>query len=243
MAENTIYFDYLNLFWFTVLPYLALFTFFLVTIQRYRGKGFTYSSLSSQFLENKMHFWALVPFHYGVLIVLAGHAFGFLFPGQLLQWNSNLLRLYVLEISGFIGGIFTLVGLINIIVRRLTDARTKMVTTGADWFVIGILVFQIGTGLFTAIFHSWGSSWFASSLAPYLWSIVKFNPAVAYVTPLPIMIKLHIIGAFVVILLFPFTRLVHALVVPNPYLWRKPQVVRWNWDRKKIRTPEFKIHK
>ena len=36
-------------------------------------------------------------------------------------------------------------------------------------------------------------------------------------------------------LVFPFTRLVHVLVVPNPYLWRKTQVVIWNWDRKRIR--------
>jgi len=40
-------------------------------------------------------------------------------------------------------------------------------------------------------------------------------------------VKLHVFNAFVVIGLFPFTRLVHILVVPNPYLWRKPQVVRW----------------
>jgi nitrate reductase gamma subunit len=238
---DIIFFDYLNLFWFTILPYVALFTFFLVTIQRYRGKGFTYSSLSSQFLENKMHFWAMVPFHYGVLIVLAGHAIGFLLPKQLLLWNSSPLRLYVLEITGFIGGVFTLVGLINIIIRRLTDARTKMVTSTADWVVIGTLIFQISTGLYTAIFHSWGSSWFATSMSPYLWSIVKFSPEIAYVTPLPIMVKLHIIGAFGLILLFPFTRLVHALVVPNPYLWRKPQMVRWYWDRRKIRTTEFKV--
>ena len=33
--------------------------------------------------------------------------------------------------------------------------------------------------------------------------------------------------SFLLILFFPFTRLVHILVVPNPYLWRKPQVVRW----------------
>ncbi len=242
MIDKIAAFDHLNLFWFTILPYVALFTFFLVTIQRYRGKGFTYSSLSSQFLENKVHFWAMVPFHYGILVVLAGHLFGFLLPGQLLQWNSDAIRLYILEISGFIGGLFTLVGLINIVARRLSDARTKMVTSAADWVVIGILIFQIGTGLYTALFHSWGSSWFAASLSPYLWSIVKFSPEIAYVTPLPFMVKLHIIGAFVLIILFPFTRLVHALVVPNPYLWRKPQVVRWNWDRKKIRTTEFKVH-
>ena len=37
------------------------------------ARPFTYSSLSSQFLENQHHFWAQVPFHYGILVVLAGH--------------------------------------------------------------------------------------------------------------------------------------------------------------------------
>jgi len=241
MGENITIFDYFNLFWFTALPFVALSTFFLVTILRYTKRGFTYSSLSSQFLENKSHFWALVPFHYGVLIILGGHVVGFLFPKQVLLWNSVPMRLYILEITAFIGGLFTLVGLVNIIVRRLSDAKAKMVTTVADWVVLGILLFQVCTGLYTAIFHGWGSSWFAASLSPYLWSIAMFNPEIAYVIAMPLMVKLHIIGAFVIILLFPFTRLVHILVVPNPYIWRKPQLVRWYWDRKKIRTPEFTV--
>jgi len=41
------------------------------------------------------------------------------------------------------------------------------------------------------------------------------------------MVKLHIVSAFLLIGFFPFTRLVHILVVPNPYLWRRTQVVRW----------------
>ena len=67
---------------FTVLPYMAFFTFFLVTIQRYRHGSFTYSSLSSQFLENQQHFWGLVPFHYGILTVLAGHIAAWLIPAR-----------------------------------------------------------------------------------------------------------------------------------------------------------------
>jgi nitrate reductase gamma subunit len=239
--NDTALFDYLNVFWFAVLPYVALVVFFLITIQRYIGRGFTYSSLSSQFLENRVHFWGLVPFHYGILTILVGHLIGFLIPRQLILWNSSPLRLYLLEISGFIGGVFTLIGLINIILRRLTDSKAKMVTTPADWIVIGVLVFQVGTGLYTAVFHSWGSYWFSSSMSPYLWSIFQLNPDISYVTPLPLMAKLHIIGAFAIIFLFPFTRLVHVLVVPNPYLWRKPQMVRWNWNRKTIRTPRFEI--
>jgi nitrate reductase gamma subunit len=44
---------------------------------------------------------------------------------------------------------------------------------------------------------------------------------------MPFLVKFHIVNAYLVIGYFPFTRLVHVLVVPNPYLWRKPQVVRW----------------
>jgi nitrate reductase gamma subunit len=34
-------------------------------------------------------------------------------------------------------------------------------------------------------------------------------------------------GTWLLLALFPFSKLVHVLVVPNPYLWRAPQVVRW----------------
>ena len=42
-------------------------------------------------------------------------------------------------------------------------------------------------------------------------------------------------GMFLLIAFFPFTRLVHVLVVPNMYLWRRTQVVRWYWPRHTIR--------
>ncbi len=71
---------YLDPLLFAAFPYVALCTFLLVTIQRYRSRAFTYSSLSSQFLENKQHFWAMVPFHYGIIILLAGHLIGLLIP-------------------------------------------------------------------------------------------------------------------------------------------------------------------
>ncbi len=238
MTANTTILDYFNLFWFAILPYVAIFIFLLITIQRYTNRGFTYSSLSSQFLENKVHFWGMVPFHYGIITILTGHFIGFLIPKQVLAWNTSLLRLYFIEIVAFIGGIFTLIGLINIMYRRMMDSRVKVVTTWVDWVVLGILLFQVISGLYNALFNSWGIHWFAASMAPYLWSILEFNPNISYVTPFPLMVKLHIISAYLLVLLFPFTRLVHLLVVPNPYLWRKPQLVRWYWDRKKIRMTD-----
>lgn len=216
-----------NIFLFVALPYVCLFTFFLMTIYRYRAQSFSYSSLSSQFLENKTHFWAVVPFHYGILAVTAGHLIAFLIPRGILAWNSHPLRLYVLEISALACGLLTLIGLVAIVLRRLTTTRVRTVTSPMDWVLFAMLLIQTASGVGIAIFHPWGSSWFASNLSPYLWSIFKLNPDVSYVAAMPHLVKLHIVLAFLTIGFFPFTRLVHLLVIPNPYLWRKPQVVRW----------------
>src|SRR5262245_12538234 len=89
----------LDVFLFGVLPYLAVVVFFLVTIQRYRQQKFSYSSLSSQLLENRRHFWSTVPFHYGILVVLLGHLVAFALPRALLAWNGVPWRLFVLEAS------------------------------------------------------------------------------------------------------------------------------------------------
>jgi nitrate reductase gamma subunit len=212
---------------FAILPYIAFFVFFLVTIQRYRSRSFSYSSLSSQFLENRLHFWGVVPFHYGILAVLGGHILAFLLPAQILRWNSNPLRLYALETTGLMLGFLTVIGLAASIIRRLTVRKVERVTSVGDWIVYAMLLFQVVTGVAIALVYPWGSSWFATTASPYFWSIVKLKPQVDLIAPMPWLVKFHIINAYLVIGFFPFTRLVHVLVVPNPYLWRKPQVTRW----------------
>jgi nitrate reductase gamma subunit len=221
----------LNQFLFIALPYVCLFTFFLMTIHRYRAQSFSYSSLSSQFLENKQHFWAVVPFHYGILAVTAGHLIAFLIPRSILVWNSHPLRLYILEISALACGLLTLIGLVSIVIRRSSTARIRQVTSVTDWILFAMLLIQTVSGVAVAIFHPWGSSWFATNMSPYLWSIFKLNPNISYVVAMPHLVKLHIILAFLTIGFFPFTRLVHLLVIPNPYLWRKTQVVRWYGEK------------
>ena len=218
---------FLDQFMFIALPYVCIFTFLLMTIYRCRMQSFSYSSLSSQFLENDHHFWAVVPFHYGILVVTAGHLLAFLIPRTILAWNSHPLRLYVLEISALAFGILTLIGLMGVIIRRFSNSKIRYVTTVTDWILFLMLLVQTVSGIAVALFYPWGSAWFASNLSPYLWSIFQLNPDITYVSALPHLVKSHIVLAFLTIGFFPFTRLVHILVIPNPYLWRKPQVVRW----------------
>ena len=124
-------------------------------------------------------------------------------------------------------GMLTLIGLVGLVVRRITVPKVRVVTSPTDWILFAMLLLQTISGISIALVHPWGSSWFASNLSPYLWSICKLNPDVTYIQALPYLVKFHIVLAFLTIGFFPFTRLVHVLVAPNPYLWRKPQVVRW----------------
>ena len=213
---------------FAALPYVAMVVFFLGTIFRYRQQSFSYSSLSSQFFENRKHFWGMVPFHYGILTVLLGHVVAFMIPRTVLAWNSKPLRLYILEITALIFGLLTLGGLVAILTRRATTRKVLEVTSKADWVLYVLLLSQVATGVYVAVTYQWGSSWFAASASPYLWSLIKLNPNINYVASMPLLVKWHIVNAWLLIGFFPFTRLVHVLVIPNPYLWRKRQVVRWN---------------
>jgi nitrate reductase gamma subunit len=226
-----------NLLLFVVLPYAAVAVAVVATFERYRRRPYSVTSHSSQFLENRQHFWGLVPFHYGILTVLAGHVVAFLVPREILAWNSKPVRLYILEITALIFGLLTLTGLAAAMVRRLSVSKVKQVTSARDWVLYALLLLQVVTGVGVALFHPWGSSWFAASATPYLWSILKLNPDIGAIVAMPWLVKLHIVNAYVVIGFFPFTRLVHVLVVPNPYLWRKPQVVRWYRGPESVRKP------
>ena len=135
--------------------------------------------------------------------------------------------MFILETTGLIFGLLSLVGLVASIVRRHTVEKVNRVTTAGDWVVYAMLLFQVVSGVAIALFYPWGSSWFAAIATPYLWSLVELHPLVDYMASMPWLVKLHIINAYLVIGFFPFTRLVHVLVAPNPYLWRKTQVVRW----------------
>lgn len=214
---------------FGVLPYVALVLFFLGTIARYRDRDarFAYSSLSSQFLENRKHFWGLVPFHYGIIVVLLGHLVAFLVPRQILVWNSQPLRLYILEVSALIFGVLTLVGLAAAIARRLSVAALLRVTNWRDWVVLALLAVQTLSGVAVAVLYPWGSSWYAAAAAPYLWSVFLFGPDVSVMGVMPWLVQLHVINAWLLVGFAPFSRLIHILVAPLPYLWRRPQVVRW----------------
>ena len=128
------------------------------------------------------------------------------------------------------------VGLIILIIRRLQTKRIQIVTSKMDVVVYIVLFVQIVTGLIVAYFHRWGTSWFASTMTPYLKSLFILSPDTAALEAMPIFIQIHAISAFTILAIIPFTRFVHFLVYPFRYFFRSYQRVIWNWDKNKIRN-------
>ena len=224
-----------NFLLFAVAPYVALTLLLSVSLWRFFFLSYKFSSLSSEFLESRDLFWGSVPWHYGILVLFLGHLIGFLFPREVILWNSIPVRLIILEVTALAFALLALVGLSLLIRRRLGNPRIRAVTSWMDVLVLGLLLVQVVTAIANALTYRWGSSWYAAVLTPYLRSIFVLSPRVELVADMPWMVKTHIIGAITIVGILPFTRLVHFLVPPVSYLWRRYQLVIWNWNRKKIR--------
>lgn len=217
-----------NLLLYIVFPYVAVTLAVVGGIYRYYGDRFSFSSLSSQFLEHRMLFWGAVPWHYGIVSILLAHLLAIIIPGW---WGSLLGRPSLhtaLELVGMALGLLAMFGIIILIIRRLVNARARAVTSTMDWVLLVLLFLQVGLGMYIAFNYRWGSIWYLHTAAPWLRSLAVFRPDSAAVVHLPLAVKLHFINGFVLILLFPFTRLVHIFTFPVRYLWRPWQVVIWN---------------
>ena len=65
---------------FVVFPYVAVALALGGTVYRYLTNQFSFTSLSSQFLESDVQFWGSTLWHYGILPTLAIHLAGFTLP-------------------------------------------------------------------------------------------------------------------------------------------------------------------
>ena len=214
-------------FLFGILPYIVIVIAVGGLIWRYLTNQFSYSSVSSQFLEYRQLFWGSVPWHYGIIAVVIGHLIGIFLPSSVIAFNQVPLRLYILEGAAFALGLLALAGLIFLLLRRTTNPRIRVVTSGMDLVLLLLVLFQVITGDVIAIFYRWGTAWFVYTAAPYFLSLAKFSPEVGYMASLPLLVKVHAVNTAVLLAIAPFTRMVHMMTIPVAYLWRPYQVVMW----------------
>jgi len=222
----------LELFTFVGLPYAAIVTCIVGIVWRMRKDPYGVTSLSSQFLEGDKLRWGSLPWHFGILLIFLGHLVAFLIPGVWQSLMSVPLLLIFVEILGLAAAVMCLIGLAVLFFRRLTTGTLQKTTKLADFIVTSLLIAQVALGFIVAIGYRWGASWSTGTLTPYVWSLITLSPDITVVRDMPLPIQLHLTGAWLILLVLPFTRLIHMISVPIHYLFRSPQKVVWSNPRR-----------
>lgn len=220
-----------NNFLFGTYPYIAVAIFVVASLIRYDREQYSWHA-SSSLLLNKTHAFIIGNnlFHWGIILLLAGHFVGLLTPHWLYAnfisaSNKQLLAM----VAGGIFGTIAFIGLTILILRRLFNQRVRATSKTSDFVILFMLYVQLIIGLmsiYVSAQHMDGSSMMA--LAQWVQDIVTFQPHAADVIKSePLIFKLHIFIGLSILVVFPFTRLVHILSMPIHYLWRTGyQIVR-----------------
>jgi nitrate reductase gamma subunit len=222
--------DNLNNLLFGVYPYIAIIVCVVASWIRFDREQYTWKADSSQMLNGKGFRVASNLFHVGVIFILMGHFVGLLTPESIYHhFISSADKQMLAMVSGGFFGILCLIGLMMLIKRRLTDERVKASSKTSDIVVLFMLLIQLILGLltiFVSMDHMDGAVMI--QLGNWAQSIVTFQglQAAASIESVHIIYKLHIFVGLSMILMFPFTRLVHIISVPVWYLGRRYQVVR-----------------
>ena len=167
-------------------------------------------------------------FHLGMLGVIGGHALGLLVPASVTEAVGISEHAYhlVAVSAGTVAGTLLLVGLALLIARRIVNRRVRRATTTMDKVLYVALAAMVGLGMFaTVATNVIGDGYdYRSTIAVWFRGIFWLHPQSELMTDVPLAYQLHALGGFVLLALWPFTRLVHVWSAPLAYLLR-PYVV------------------
>lgn len=223
--------DTINTLVFGIYPYIALTVLIIGSIVRYDREPYTWRSGSSQLLRRRQLMWGSVLFHIGILVIFFGHLVGLLVPEELfsLIGISKSFKQMMAIVVGGLAGLVMLVGGALLIHRRLFDPRIRRTSSFSDIAVLLLLYLQLLIGLatiFVSLQHLDGKEMI--NFMTWAQGIFTFQAdAASYVANVHWLFKLHLFIGMTILLVFPFTRLVHMLSAPLRYIWRPGyQIVR-----------------
>lgn len=223
--------EFLNHLFFGIYPYIALAVLAIGSAIRYDREPYSWRSGSSQLLRRRQLMLGSLCLHLGVLVIFAGHFVGLLTPIRLFEavGVSHGAKQMLAIIAGGVAGAFALFGVSLLLHRRLFDPRIRRTSSFGDVLILVLLWLQLVLGLATTLVsldHLDGEEML--KFMAWAQGIFAFRAGVSgYVLGAHPIFKAHLFLGLTILLIFPFTRLVHMLSAPIRYLWRPGyQIVR-----------------
>jgi len=221
----------LNQILFGIYPYIALTVLAVGSVVRFDREQYSWRSGSSQLLRRKQLMAGSVMFHVGVLTIFAGHFVGLLTPIWVFDalGVSHGAKQILAMTAGGIAGLLCLAGGSLLLHRRLFDARIRKTSSFSDIAILVLLMLQLILGLATIPVS--GQHLDGHEMVKFMsWAqgVFTFQPDIArFVADVHPIFKAHLVLGMTILLVFPFTRLVHMLSAPVWYLNRRGwQIVR-----------------
>ncbi len=221
----------LNFLAFGVYPYVALAVLAIGSVVRFDREQYTWRTGSSQLLRRRQLVTGSVLFHLGILAIFGGHFVGLLTP--VVVWDtlgvSHGAKQMLAIVAGGLAGACCLIGGLLLLHRRLFDPRIRATSSFGDTTILILLMVQLCLGLATiplSLGHRDGEEMI--KFMNWAQGIFTFNPlASTYISDVHWIFKAHLTLGLTILLVFPFTRLVHMLSAPVWYLNRRGwQLVR-----------------
>lgn len=221
--------NYMNTFLFQFYPYIALAVFAIGCWARFDTAAYTWRTGSSQLLSGKWMRLGSNWFHIGIIAILLGHLVGLLTPHwAYIPFITTSQKQLLAMVVGGVFGLMCFVGLTILLLRRLFNPRVRATSAPRDILVLVLLYAQLILGLCTIMIsagHMEGAQ--MVMLAEWVQHIVTFRPGAAgFIASAHWLYKAHVTLGLTLILITPFTRLVHIWSIPLGYLRRPYQVVR-----------------
>ena len=217
--------DILNLFFWVIFPYIAISVFFIGNAYKYLSNPYGWRSKSSEILEKKTLRWASMTFHYGIILAFIGHIIGIVIPKSFTEdlGVSEESYHFLAITGGTIAGVMVVFGILLFLYRRLTNDRVRAISTPSDWVTLILLLIITSLGLYNTLFVDYD---YRETVAPWFRGLWIFSPDYTLMADVPISLKLHIIFVFILVAVWPFTRLVHVLSFPFSYIFRSYVIYR-----------------
>lgn len=169
-------------------------------------------------LKSGRYLWAAAwIFHASLLLLVVGHAGGLVFHDLTCKIFGLTGEGYhrFANITGGIFGITAMAALVVLLLRRLVLERVRYISDIADYAALALLLLAIGAGNIMRFFGGFSDASLTQARA-FVWGLLTFQPVAA---PANVMFQIHLILVCLLLIYFPFSKLVHlGAVAFNPAL-------------------------
>ena len=205
---------------FGYFPYIALLIFIVGHFARYKYDHNLLETLTAKTPRSNIMHFANTMFHCGIIVVFFGHLFGLLTPEYLYtKLITTATKQSLTIIIGTCFGGMCFIGISIILYQRLFVATIRAKSKKSDICLLLIIYIQLCLGLYSILSSTHNlheqhilevSTWIQNVIT------LQANNPHAIVSK-PWVLQLHIFLGFILIMIFPFSKLIHIWHAPLKY--------------------------